>query len=381
MLSGSLHYICHIWGRWPALLTLLVPLPLFSCSQHQSTTLLPFPPDHVVNDESAEGIFTLTPALPATTAGLLRIDVRSPDPLPTQIQVQEAAFVKLSIPVAPGWTSYIPEFPSLLLSLPEIQSIPLPGVTSAEIRGVFLSDQESGSSLIFENNPSAVTFNDFILVFALTQLPSAARTPQNIALIANSVFPTGNFTASGLNPLPTEINTNFVVGPQPPAVGPDFLDAIIVFAATQLPTAARTAQNLVLVANSVFPSGNLSPEDILQIPGSAPDPNTVNLKSAIPNLTFAGDVRIDILQSNFPTQTFNLPAPNITGGSVPFIQGQSAGSGITSYFVSASPPNFTNILADLSNLTTFTINGINDTCVQMVGLSENTVIAEATVCP
>jgi len=220
---------------------------------------------------SENGVFRLPVATPGTVAGQIRVNVTSPEPLPASLTIQGVRFVKLPLTIVVGMVSYAAEVGSAFTSLADIQEVMIEGVRQAGIRVERLARGNQRHGRIFQGNLDEVTFVDFVLVYALTQLPVNQRTAENIATTANTVYPAGNVTAASLVPVPTEANTNFVVGPEPPAVGPDFRDAVVVYAATQLPANVRTAENLAAVANQVYAEGNIQPSQVIGIPGSTQD--------------------------------------------------------------------------------------------------------------
>ena len=216
---------------------------------------------------SENGVFRLPEATPGTVAGQIRVNVTSPEPLPASLTIQGVRFVKLPLTIVVGMVSYAAEVGSAFTALADIQEVTIEGVRQAGIRVERLAGGNQRHGRIFQGNLDEVTFVDFVLVYALTQLPVNQRTAENIATTANTVYPAGNVTAASLDPVPTEANTNFVVGPEPPAVGPDFRDAVVVYAATQLPANVRTAENLAVVANQLYAEGNIQPSQVIGIPG------------------------------------------------------------------------------------------------------------------
>ncbi|MEO1134231.1 MAG: hypothetical protein AAFX40_16195 [Cyanobacteria bacterium J06639_1] len=115
-------------------------------------------------------------------------------------------------------------------------------------------------SLFFESNPDALTFNDFVLVLATSQIPLAQRSAETIAAQASFLFPDSTF--SNLGPLPTADNADFFTtntGAQP-----EFADAVVVLAATQVPVNQRTTETIAAQSDFLFPSGNFTASEIAQ---------------------------------------------------------------------------------------------------------------------
>ncbi|NJK64376.1 MAG: hypothetical protein HC921_18295 [Synechococcaceae cyanobacterium SM2_3_1] len=151
-----------------------------------------------------KGVFALSPVMSTVAAGLVRIDIASSDLLPEEILIQDARFVALPIPVKSGYRSYAADPASAPLPLRSIQELVIPGVTSATIEVVYLQQEGEieGSSLIYQGDATEVTFEDYILVRAIGDLPPLLRTAENIATRANELFPSGAFSAAALSPVP-----------------------------------------------------------------------------------------------------------------------------------------------------------------------------------
>lgn len=269
---------------------------------------------------SETSVFTLSaPIGPGAAAGSLRIDVKSTQPLPETITLQETPFVQL--PISPqGAQSYAAAAADALKSLESFSTITLAGVTEASITITNLTTDEASVSLIYEGNPTEVTFNDYVLVRATADLPPNLRTAENIATRANELFPAGNFQAEDLDPIPNQINTEFVAGGQFPP--PDLDDALVMYAATFLQPNQRTRENLAEIVNALAPDANLDPDDITQIPGGEL-PGGVVVDPFVSERA-AGTFQISVLDEELETPSFAI-------GATEFVQLPEIFPGFTSY--------------------------------------------------
>ena len=136
----------------------------------------------------------------------------------------------------------------------------------------------SKSEAIHLNDLTDVTFDDFVIALAVSNIPPAFRTPTTIIDEANSLLPsrTTPYTI-GVNP--GEVNGSIILDPdnfdyyddgEPDQ--PTFDDAVIILAASNLPAAFRTAANIADEANSLTGSTNFDPAKINRIPPALPGP-------------------------------------------------------------------------------------------------------------
>ncbi len=284
-----------------ALIVTLILLPGCSGSPGSLTALTSTNASPLLQADD-KGVFALSPVMSTVAAGLVRIDIASPDLLPEEILIQDARFVMLSIPVRSGYRSYVADPASAPLPLRSIQELGIPGVTSATIEVVYLQQEIEGSSLIYQGDATQVTFEDYILVRAIGDLPPLLRTAENIATRANELFPSGAFSAGALSPVPDELNTEFAAGGSVPP--PDLTDALVVYAATFLPPNLRTADNLAAVVNALDPSANLSGADIVAIPGGSL-PGGIPLEPAVSGRP-AGSFQISVQDETLATPQFTI---------------------------------------------------------------------------
>ncbi len=250
------------------LMLLATTVSLVSCGGRSSSPIAvaPIVESQPQLEASVDGSFTLSqPTGPVEAAGLLRIDVNSPDPLPETIKVDQVEFVALSVEVNSNFRSYVPKADDLFQALESIDQIMLPGVARAEVRAVLSTVEPEKIALIYQGNLTEVTFNDYVLMRAVADLPTNLRTAANIATQANTLYPTGAYDPSQMDPVMDQFNTDYTVGGQDPA--PDLTDAAIVFAASLLRSELRTKANLALTVNDIMPSRNLQSEEISRIPG------------------------------------------------------------------------------------------------------------------
>ncbi|NJK64377.1 MAG: hypothetical protein HC921_18300 [Synechococcaceae cyanobacterium SM2_3_1] len=293
-----------IWLKRSALPAAVLLVLLHSCGGSNGSSVTTAPVDTPTTttantpalEEGENGLFAVN--ISADAAGLIRLDIASPEPLPETISVGEATFISLPVEIVTGFRSYVASPESTTVVLEGITEIFL-GVSQAEIR---VSLGAEGTSFVFQNDPTAVTFEDYILVRATGDLPPALRTAANIATRANELFPAGSFTAGALNPIPDELNTDFAAGGSVPP--PDLTDALVVYAATFLPPNLRTPENLAAVVNALDPSANLDAADILAIPGSSL-PGGVALIQPVTERT-AGTFQVSVQENPFNTPGFTI---------------------------------------------------------------------------
>ncbi len=310
-------------SRWCAASTLFVLVALIGCGSEGTVTSLSTESSLSDVQSSANGVFSLSEPVEATeAAGLIQINIATEQPLPDTLFIQETAFVAAPIELADGYRSYIAKADSALNPLAAFSELELP-VTQANVTVTPTTTTGDTASLIYQGDSSVVTFADFVLVLALSNLPPNQRTPEAIATQANDLFAAGNFTSEALDPVPTAMNTDFVLGGSVPA--PDLLDAAVVYAATFLPPELRTATNLALTVNALVPGANISAESIQAIPGVTL-PGGVTLTPVVGPIT-AGEIQISV---QIPPA--DLETPDFTVGPVNFIRsGIEAFPGFTSY--------------------------------------------------
>ncbi len=215
---------------------------------------------------------------------------------PSQVSVGSVDFVPL--PVA-GSTVFVAPLQSATTPV-SLTAIEQAGATSVRYSSPALTSG-SGTQLIYQGDPTSVTFDDFVLVFTLTTLPPNLRTPANIATQANTLFSAGNFTAAALDPVPNSVNTDYVAGGTVPA--PDLLDAAVVYAATFLPANQRTAATLANTVNVLLPGAGLVASDIVAIPG-VDLPGGVRVEP--PVSAPAGSFQISVQAETLATQGFQI---------------------------------------------------------------------------
>ncbi len=246
-------------------LSLLVIL-LQSCSGGSSpTTTLPGSPSEAPVQTSSDGRFTLDTPIAMAPAGSLRLDVIADGSLPPEAVIDGVTFTALPVTISPETVSYVATPESALDQITEATAVYLPEVKTATIQLISTLDGSDAVSLIYQTNLSAVTFNDYVLIRALSSLPINLRTPENIAEQANTLLSNEVFTAEQFNPVPAADNTDFVIPGSFPA--PDLLDAAAVYAASFLPAELRTAANLAISINTLLPSAEVEPSDLRAIPG------------------------------------------------------------------------------------------------------------------
>ncbi len=301
-------------------------------------------------ESSASGTFTLAESVPeGTAAGSVVLNVVSDQELPPTVAFGDVDLVRLPIPQQPGATSYaaMSDDSVTLLTAP-VSEVSL-GVTNASVSVASTLPGADGTALIYQGNPAAVTFSDFVLIRALSSLPPNQRTPENIVTLANELFPGGNFTVEGLDPIPDATNTDFASGGSFPA--PDLVDALVVYAASFLPANQRNVDNIAATANALAPGIPLAAEDILAIPGvQLPGGLQLVLSSTVSDQ--AGQIQISVEIGGLETESFEVDNVQFTQlGVQPF-------------------PGFTSYAADLASSTLpvefdrLSIDGtFADTCV------------------
>ncbi len=252
-------------------------------------------------------------SISAVVAGSIRIDVPASSTLEETLKLPTITLYQLP-DIRPGFKSYAASVNDALESI-DLQTLP----PDFEVIG-----STDSTTLIYQGDPTGVTFADFVLVLATSTLPPNLRTPANIAAQANTLFAAGNFSAEALDPVPTAANTDFVAGGSTPP--PDLVDAALVYAATFLPPNLRTPQNLASTVNALLPGTNLSPDAIQAIPGIAL-PGGINLSPGVANRP-AGSFQISVQVADLATPSFQI-------GAAQFVQLPPLFPGFTSY--SAEP--------------------------------------------
>ncbi len=323
-----------------ALSTTALLVLLAGCGGGSSTiTSLPVPVENTDFASSQNGVFTLTePVSAVSAAGLLQIDVTVPqgETTPAEIQVGETSFIKLPVELKPQTSTYVAAANSILDPIPGFSTLQVGTVSQARV-STNLQPSES-TSLIYQGDLNTVTFEDYVLVRAVSDLPPNSRSAENIATRANELFEEGSFTAEALDPVPDQINTDYVAGGSVPA--PDLDDALAVFAAFLLPPEERTAANIAAVINALAPDSNVTAGDILAIPGEGL-PGGILVSPTVGPVT-AGAVQISVQIPSFPAPSFTIESANfVQQPGTPF-------------------PGFTSYLADVaSSLIEITFNQIN----------------------
>lgn len=280
---------------------------------------------------SSDGVFTLAePTPPVDAAGLIKITVGDiVGTAPAELTIQGLTFVAIpSSSTTP--LSYVAVAEDALIPMESIEAIVLDTVSAATVAVEILDGSSEGTTLIFEGNPTEVTFRDYVIVLATSLLPPASRTAENIATRANELFPVGNFMAADLDPVPNGINTDFVAGGQVPA--PDFDDALAVYAAFFLPPAQRTPENLAALINAVASDANVDPADIIAIPGGEL-PGGVIVEPFVTERA-AGTFQISVQISGLETPDFVIGAAEFIRLPGPIFPGfTSYGAGPQSSFL------------------------------------------------
>ncbi len=293
---------------------------LQSCGgSSNSITALPGSGSAPALQPGSSGVFTLPDPVSASAAGLVQIQIGSPE-APDQFAVEEVTFMALPISTRSGYRTYGARAEDALTPLPEITQITLPGVTAADIQVNTATTEGAGTSLIYQGNPDQVTFNDYVLVRALSDLPPNLRTPENIATRASQLLSDGTFVAEDLDPVPNQSNTDFVAGGSVPA--PDLDDALVVYAATFLQPNQRTRENLAALVNTLAADANLDPEDITEIPGGEL-PGGVVINPSVTERA-AGTFQISVQDPDLGTSEFSL-------GAAEFVQLIEIFPGFTSF--------------------------------------------------
>ncbi len=219
-------------------------------------------------------------AVTTVPAGQIQIQAIAPWPLPDRIQLQSITFVALPgsdlanrtyiADLVDAFTSFDLNKPLTLANHPE-------ATLSIQVHSI------ETANLLFLNDFPAVTFDDFVLAFALSQLPVSLRDPDNITSLANDLFQSRDleYAPEDLDPVPDATNTDFVTGGTP---SPDLNDVAAIYAALQLPAALRTPENLALVINAVT-DGTLTATDIIAIPGAAPQTTVTLVNTSLDGTT------------------------------------------------------------------------------------------------
>ncbi len=239
---------------------------LISCGSRNSISSLD--PGSLDSDQpSSDGSTLAIPNVPA--AGMLQIQIEADGrAVPDQIQIQSATFK--TIPGQGPIHTYRAILPDALKPL-TAETWNLPAAPEAKLSHNLLSTQ---TELIYFDDFPAISFDDFVLMFALSQLPLEARTSQAVVETANTLFPTRSepYQIEELAPVPNRFSVNYVDDgelPAPPGgpIAPTLTDVAAVYAALFLPTQLRTAETLATVINALLPNSTLTAADILAVPG------------------------------------------------------------------------------------------------------------------
>ncbi len=239
---------------------------------------------------------TVSNSGPDVVAGLVQIQACSSEPLPDRLQVQSTTFASIASTPS-GCQIYTSRLKDVFLPFQPIEQITLDNGIQAEVR----VKPTAATRFIYLSDPTTVTFDDFVLVFALSRLPESQRTPDNLAVIANELFTTRSepYNATDFDPVPDSFNTDFVAGGASPA--PDLADAAAVFVAFNLPVEQRTPTNIANGINALIPGFTLTAADIQSIPGQVDNPFQVTTL----NDTGVGSLRAIIEAANAE------PGPNV----------------------------------------------------------------------
>lgn len=295
------------------------------------------------SETSVFKVATASPALGA--AALLRIDVISstPETLPPSLVIQEATFKAVKPTIVSGAVSYLADQESAFVPLNPITEVTLAGTTQASVQLTVLSTVEDTTALIYLGDLTEVTFDDFVLVRAVADLPVNLRVPEAIATRANELYSTraaGPYVAADFDPVPDSSNTNYVIPGSTPA--PDLTDALVVYAASFLPANLRTAANIVEIANTLAPGIDLGIEDLAAIPG-ADLPDGVRVEPPL-GPTSAGSFQISVQIENLSDTSLNIGPATYVRVPTPLFPG------FTTYVADAASSLLTINVEQINNL-------------------------------
>lgn len=290
----------------PALSTLIA---LQSCGQiGSSLSGLPAGGAAPTMQTGDAGVFTLDQPVSMAAAGLYQIQITSGEDLPQTISLADVTYTQLPITIQTGSITYGALEKDALAPVDGVTQITLQGITSAQIQIKPVGRTEASTSLIYQSDPTTITFEDYVLVNTLAVLPVSARSPEEIATRANEFFPAGEFAAFTLDPVPNAINTDYVAGGSTPA--PDLEDALVVYAAFLLPPNQRTPENLAGTVNVLAADADLDPDDILAIPGESL-PGGVIVSPSVSERP-AGTIQISVQDGDLATPEFTLGSATYT---------------------------------------------------------------------
>ncbi len=228
---------------------------------------------------SANGVFSLEVPITAP-AGSVWFNINTDGEKITEFTIQDAQFKALPFEIETNYQTFVATPDTALINLQDVDEITLEGIAEATIQ-VDQSQSQVPVALVYQGDTDEVTFEDFVLMLALRDLPASLRTADTIVTRANELFPAGNFTTAQLDPIPSESNTDFVEGGSFPA--PDLLDATVVYAASFLPPPLRNATNIATIVNTLIPGVELEPAHIRAIPGiKVPNPTIPQIRRFIP---------------------------------------------------------------------------------------------------
>ncbi len=142
---------------------------------------------------------------------------------------------------------------------------------------------------LYQGDFPAVTFDDFVLTFSLSLLPEALRTPDNIVAIANSLFPQRPQPYAAGDLDPVPNATNTDYVAGGQVPAPDLEDVAAVYAAFLLPESLRTADNLSQFIEVIAPALSVAPEDIETIPGETFPGEPIEVVTTIPAQVVPGE--------------------------------------------------------------------------------------------
>ncbi len=215
-------------------------------------------------------------------AGSVKLFVVDSVPLPDLISLQGLTFVAQPDTLSSDLTArtYIAQFDDALNDLDTRE------LFIEEYPNAIVSAQESTHQIYLGDFP-AVTFDDFVLTFALLTLPEDLRQPQTIVDVANLLYNSRSqpFTLEDIDPIPSSFNTNYIESGEP---SPDLLDVTAIYVALLLPNDLRTPEILALFINLVVPGASVTTDNVVVVPGQAiPTTPTSECEAiGLPNVTY-----------------------------------------------------------------------------------------------
>ncbi len=271
------------------------------------------------------GILTLAEPVVDTYAAQLRVDVTGAATLPTELTILNSTFSQYSAVQVPGSASYGVVLTDAFNSLSFDQlALPLSDGVEVSVTLLAAATPEDATNLIYLRDPNQVTIQDVALVLAAVQ-DSDASAPelqtQVNELLDDNAIPLPFL----IDPLPSEVTANYVVGPLSP--GLDIIDVAAVLAAIQVEPV--TPETLAARINEILDfNGAITADDIAAIPGSGSVSGFTI--PPLPDPTFAGTVAISVVGTDATPLDFTLTGSN---GTAVFSQRPvDTVPGFTSYF-------------------------------------------------